>query len=103
MKQKQPIYIIEKRDFDLICPGPRSSWVYGRYFGTITCAEEYQDMLDEIKFDKDDTVLVSKAMEAINRRFSWKLIAADKYGRPLNGALIYLKKQLNYVRKPKES
>lgn len=98
---KQPVYVIHKKDFHRVCPFPRSSWAYGLYFGTITCTEEYKDMLDEIEFDENDTVLVSKAMEAVNKRFSSKLIARDGYGRRINGALIYLKKQLNLIRKPK--
>jgi len=93
---KQPIYVIHKKDFDRVVATPRSTWVYGLYFGTITCEEEYIAMLDEIKFDEHDTVLVSKAMEAIHKRFTSKLIGNA------NGHLDYLKYRLNRIRKPKE-
>ena len=59
-------------------------------------------MLDEIVFDEHDTVLVSKVIEAINKRFSYKLGKGDVCGRAANGALIYLKKLLNDIRKPKQ-
>lgn len=92
----QPIYIIHKEDFNRIVPLPRSGWTYGLYFGRISSPEAYQEMLDEIVFDEHDTVLVSKAMEAINKRFTYKLMGGA------NGALIYLKKRLNDIRKPKQ-
>jgi hypothetical protein len=47
-------------------------------------------------------VLISKVMEAINERYTYKLIAFDGYGRKPNGALVYLKKQINSHRKPKD-
>lgn len=102
MKPKQPIYVIDRKDFDRVFTVARPSWAYGRYFGTITCAEDWNAMRDGVKFDKNDQVLISKVMEVINARFSWKLIAGDAYGRPLNGALVFLKKQINYRRKPKD-
>lgn len=102
MKTKQPVYVIDRKDFDRAFSIPRSGWAYGLYFGTIACAEDWQAMRDEIKFDENDQVLISKVMEAINARFSWKLIASDGYGRPLNGALVYLKKQINSHRKSKD-
>lgn len=102
MKTKQPIYVIDRKDFDYIFPIPRSSWAYGLYFGTITCAEEYQAMRDEIIFDENDQVLISKVMEAINKRLSHKLGQSDRFNRKTNGHLTYIKRQINYRRKPKD-
>jgi hypothetical protein len=102
MKTKQAIYVINRNDFDRAFLVARSGWAYGPYFGTITCAEDWNAMRDEIAFDANDQVLISKVMEAINARFSWKLIAGDRYGRPRNGALVFLKRQINYCRKPKD-
>jgi hypothetical protein len=96
MKTKQPVYVIDRKDFDYVFPIPRSGWAYGLYFGTITCAEDWQAMRDEIKFDENDQVLISKVMEAINERYNHKLIGRS------NGALVHLKKQINYRRKPKD-
>lgn len=98
----QPIYVIDRKDFDRVFLVARSSWAYGLYFGTITCAEDWNAMRDEVKFDTNDQVLVSKVMEAINSRFSWKLGRGDRFSRPTNGALVFLKKQINYCRKPKD-
>ena len=100
---KQPIYVIDRNELYRVFGPARSGWAYGWYFGNITCAEDWNAMRDEVKFDKNDQVLISKVMEVINKRFTSKLIGFDQYGREPNGALVFLKKQINYCRKPKDT
>ena len=105
MKSKQPIYIFTKSDFHRRCYWcvPHDSWVYGPYFGTIRSAAEYQNMIDEIVFDENGCCLVSKAMEVINKRLCNKLSPPMHSDiRKRNGALLFLKYDINRIRKPKD-